>query len=93
MNCVCEGSVEVQGQGILKKGMGGMLQKGKPSLEKTSYKDMISKIEEKGKTSIVALPKFKTYVKKFPEMKSCLACHTPKGWKWKGIAKDNTYGN
>ncbi|MCB1191708.1 MAG: FecR domain-containing protein [Leptospiraceae bacterium] len=93
MNCVCEGSVEIQGKEVIRKGTGGMVVGGKPEIGKTSYKDLISKIENNGKTSVVAMPAFKDYVTKFPEMKSCLSCHTPKGWTWKGVAKDDKYGN
>ncbi|MEM7180981.1 MAG: FecR domain-containing protein [Spirochaetota bacterium] len=87
-NCICHGKVEV---GNLQKkkilftaGNGSMIKRGTSKIVKTKYSDHIKKKH--------ALVSFKKKIQADPILQNCLSCHTPKGWKWKGVPRDNTYG-
>jgi hypothetical protein len=87
MNCICEGKVDVSNLDnsstkMVTAGTGTMIQAGKEIVE-SSYKDLIVKEN--------SLPAFQERIKSNPILANCLSCHTPKGWKSKGIIRDETY--
>lgn len=88
MNCICHGKVEVASNEkkslVLEQGYGSMVVGGKPEVQKAEYlKDF-----EKGQV----LPSFGEKIKTAPILKNCLSCHKTKGWEYKGVQKDETYG-
>ena len=90
MNCVCEGKVEVTSaesggkSKLVEKGNGSSLKMGSGNVDVGSYKNLIVKNE--------AMPEFETKLKESSMFKTCLSCHTPKGWTASGIIKDDKYG-
>jgi hypothetical protein len=88
MNCVCDGKVEVAGSAkgtVVSRGSGSLVKAGEDKVDTFSYKGLIEKTG-------AALPEFEKKIKENPTLKNCLSCHTPKGWKIEGIAKDEKYG-
>ena len=57
---------------------------GSADIDMSSYKNLIVKKE--------SMPEFEAKVKENPMLKTCLSCHTPKGWTAPGIMKDDKYG-
>lgn len=97
MNCICEGKVEVKSgekskPEILSQGTGGWTRPGMDELTKISYKGEIEKDPANPSAVPVALPTFEPKIKKFPILKNCLACHSPKGWSVPDLIKDESYG-
>ena len=90
MHCVCEGKIEVTTATtgakpkLVEKGNGSSFQKDNADIAMSSYKNLIVKNE--------AMPEFESKVKESPMLKTCLSCHTPKGWTTSGIMKDDKYG-
>lgn len=90
MNCVCEGKVEVSStesgakSKLVEKGNGSSLKMGSGNVDVGSYKNIIVKNE--------AMPEFESRLKESSMLKTCLSCHSPKGWTAPGVIKDDKYG-
>lgn len=90
MHCVCEGKIEVTTSDsgakpkLVEKGNGSAFKKDSNDIGMSNYKNLIVKNE--------AMPEFEAKVKESPMLKTCLSCHTPKGWTASGIMKDEKYG-
>ncbi|WCL48364.1 FecR family protein [Leptospira sp. GIMC2001] len=88
MNCICEGKVEIGNSAgskseLVKAGSGTSIRPN-GDIDISSYKDDLSKN--------VANPSFAKKIKAAPVLANCLSCHTPKGWDYKGVVRDETYG-
>lgn len=83
-NCVCEGSVEINGT-LFSKGTGGSVSEVTKEVTKNEYKDLVTK---EGATL-----KFKEMKKRMPMLDRCLPCHKPIGWEDSNRVPDEKYGN